>query len=87
MEIEWKLCDEFKEKWFENKMDKFGNYGRSIEQLLSNIKLCHSKRIFGKKPEFRRFINMEDIQNGYDSYLIHLQDNQQKKDYLNGLYV
>ena len=87
MEIEWKLCDEFKEKWFENKMDKFGNYGRSIEQLLSNIKLCHSKRIFGKNPEFRRFINMEDIQNGYDSYLIHLQDNQQKKDYLSGLYV
>ena len=85
-EIEWTLCEDFNDKWFEKKMDNFGNYGRSIEQLLSNIKLCHSKRIFGKAPEFRRVLNMEDINNGYASYLIHRQDNQ-KKDYLSGLYV
>lgn len=86
-EIKWTLCDEFHDKWFENKMDNFKYYGRSIEQFLSNIKLCHSKRIFGKNPDFRRIINMEDIQNGYNSYLNHLQDNQKKYDYLNGLYV
>lgn len=86
LEIEWSLCEDFNDKWFEKKMENFGNYGRSIEQFLSNIKLCHSKRIFGKSPEFRRVINMEDINNGYASYLIHIQDNQ-KKDYLHGLYV
>lgn len=36
-----------KRNWFENKKDNFKNYGRDVEILLSNTKICHGKRIFG----------------------------------------
>ena len=69
-DINWKIeNDNLDYRWFEEKKDNFKNYGRDIELLLSNIKISHSRRIFGKDIEFRKKINIDDFNNGYKEYL------------------
>jgi SpoVK/Ycf46/Vps4 family AAA+-type ATPase len=75
-----------KVKWFEDKKDEFKFFGRDMELLFSYIKICHSRRIYGKDINMRKLITLEDIDNGYKTFL----DNKQKKENNNilyGLYV
>lgn len=75
-----------KVKWFEDKKDEFKFFGRDMEILLSYIKICHSRRIYGKDINMRKLITLEDMDNGYKTFL----DNKQKKENKNilyGLYV
>ena len=60
-------CDT--EKWFESKMVEFKYFGRDVELLLSHIKICHSRRIFGQDENARKKINMDDINGGYKIFL------------------
>jgi len=75
-----------KVKWFEDKKDEFKFFGRDMELLFSYIKICHSRRIYGKDINMRKLITLEDMDNGYKTFL----DNKQKKENNNilyGLYV
>jgi SpoVK/Ycf46/Vps4 family AAA+-type ATPase len=74
-----------KVKWFEDKKDEFKFFGRDMELLFSYIKICHSRRIYGKDINMRKLITLEDMDNGYKTFL----DNKQKKEnnILYGLYV
>lgn len=80
----WTLdCDT--EKWFESKITEFKYFGRDVELLLSHIKICHSRRIFGQDVSNRKKINMEDINAGYK---VFLENNKQKINPIpDGLYV
>ena len=67
-EQNWTIdCDT--EKWFESKMGEFKYFGRDVELLLSHIKICHSRRIFGQDENARKKINMDDINGGYKIFL------------------
>lgn len=86
-DIQWTFDDDFHidENWFQQKLHFFTHFGRDIEQLLSNIKISHSKRIFGKDTSFRRKINIDDLNNGFDEYKKHKNKHEKKEIF--GLYV
>jgi len=63
------------DKWFENKMSEFKYFGRDVELLLVHIKICHSKRIFGKDECIRKKITIDDMNEGYKVFL----DNKKTK--------
>jgi len=84
----WDLDSEdmIKVKWFEDKKDEFKFFGRDMELLFSHIKVCHSRRIYGKSDIIRKLITIEDMDNGYKKFL----DNKKKtnkNNVLYGLYV
>ena len=56
-------------KWFESKMDTFKYFGRDVELLLSYVKICHSRRVFGKDESCKKKITMDDINAGYKVFL------------------
>lgn len=55
------------EKWFEENMDSFKNYGRDIENLFSKCKICHFRRIFGQQ-ETKKRITSEDLKRGFNKF-------------------
>lgn len=67
--INWKLEENvINVIWFEDKMDHFKNFGRDIEKFISNIKIVHAKRIFGKDIQYKKLINNDDIINGFNEF-------------------
>ncbi len=56
-------------KWFDNKMDYFKYYGRDMETLLAKTKISHSKRVFCKPESFKKKINIDDLNCGFDKYI------------------
>merc|ERR1711966_496391 len=54
--------------WFEKNMEYFKFYGRDMETLLSKIKIAHSRRVFCK-PDKKKYITIEDLNNGFDKFL------------------
>jgi hypothetical protein len=81
---DWSIdCDT--EKWFESKMSEFKYFGRDVELLLSHIKICHSRRIFGQDESVRKKINMDDINAGFKIFLENKKVKPIKVPY--GLYI
>ena len=75
----WKLDKEaIVEAWFQKYKDEFKHFGRDIEIFLTNIKICHGRRIYGSKNE-KKLITKDDIESGYENYLI----NRKKKNEMN----
>jgi len=66
-----KLNDFFKKNY-----DSFKNFGGDMETLLFNAKIAHSKRIFGKHPELRKKMTINDINSGFEFF----KNNKKKKD-------
>jgi hypothetical protein len=56
-------------------MSEFKYFGRDVELLLVHIKICHSKRIFGKDECIRKKITIDDMNEGYKIFL----DNKKTK--------
>jgi len=44
-------------------------FGRDIENLLTQIKRVHSRRVFTKKLEEKTLITQEDMNNGLEQFL------------------
>jgi len=90
-ESDWNFMDkeDVKVKWFEEKKKTFEHYGRDMEMLFTYMKVCHSKRIYGKSPDLRKKLTSEDMKEGYDMYV----QNKKKKNKIDdssafyGLYV
>jgi len=72
-EIGWKIDESLQlkqiEKFIEKNKDNFKNFGGDIDNLLLNIKIKHSLRIFGKNPALKKKVIMEDITNGYEEFI------------------
>lgn len=77
-EIEWKVCPELNENWFEEKMEYFKFYGRDMETLLSKIKIAHSRRVFCKKDE-KKYITLEDLNNGFNKFINNNEVKERKQ--------
>lgn len=79
----WKLDkDCISEKWFEKNKDEFKHFGRDVEILCTNIKICHGRRIYGKSKD-KKLITEEDIEKGYKCFL----KNRNKKEANPSLYA
>lgn len=78
-ELGWELVNDLSNKkmveWIESKKESFKHFGRDIEILLSHVKICHSRRVYGKSAELLKKITLEDLESGYKHFL----DNGKKK--------
>ncbi len=64
------------EKFINKNKKNFENFGGDIENFLLNIKIKHSVRIFGKNPNLKKIINMDDIKAAFDIYLKAKKDKE-----------
>jgi len=85
-ETEWTLTknDEVTVKWFEKNKKQFPNFGRDMELLFTYTKIAHSKRIYGKPPEHKKKITLEDVNAGFDIFMKNVKE---KDKVIYGLYV
>lgn len=65
----WKLDKKIDDNYFKNKMKDLKYFGRDIENLLTQIKRVHSRRVFTKKLEEKTLITQEDMNNGLEQFL------------------
>ena len=63
------------EKWFTKNKSAFTNYGRDMESLFTHTKISHSRRIYGKPDEQRKFLTMTDLEKGYEMFVKNKQEN------------
>lgn len=84
---EWQIIDDdvLSEKWFHSNKDHLKSYGRDIEILLTYVKICHSRRIYGKHKDIRKKITKSDMDSGLALMLV----NKEKKEklFISSLYV
>jgi len=59
--------------FFINNIEYFPHFGGDIETLLLNCRIQHSKRVMFLPKETKKILNMEDIENGFNSYLENRQ--------------
>jgi SpoVK/Ycf46/Vps4 family AAA+-type ATPase len=85
-ETEWSLLreDEISVKWFEKNKKQFPNFGRDMELLFTYTKIAHSKRIYGKSPEEKKKITLEDVDAGFDIFMKNVKE---KDKVIYGLYT
>jgi SpoVK/Ycf46/Vps4 family AAA+-type ATPase len=71
-QIKWSLHNDLKleevEKFIEKNKKHFEHFGGDIENLLLSIKIKHSTRVFGKNPDLRKKITMEDIKAAFEEF-------------------
>jgi replication-associated recombination protein RarA len=65
------LDTDFPLKWFEQRKDKFIQFGRDMESLFTYIKIAHGRRIYGKSNEYKKRLKKEDLDKGYEAFLSH----------------
>ena len=65
----WKLDEKIDDTFFKNKMKDLKYFGRDIENLLTQIKRVHSRRVFTRKLEEKTLITKEDMNNGLNQFL------------------
>ena len=75
-EINWSINikDDKLEEWFIKYIDKFKYFGRSIEDLITKVKIVHAKRIFGLSKDLHKVIELEDLDNGIKNLIIKQDD-------------
>jgi SpoVK/Ycf46/Vps4 family AAA+-type ATPase len=64
IENEWGFDDSFKESELSELFSDstlFNDNGGDTLVLFDKAKICHSKRVFGKKRKFKKYLNMSDI--------------------------
>lgn len=89
LEQTWILSEELSIKklveWLENKKENFKHFGRDIEILFSHVKICHSRRVYGKSSELLKIITLEDMDRGYKNFLEN--GKKKEKDFYCSLYL
>ena len=58
-------------QWFESHRKDFAYYGRDIEMLFTYTKVAHGRRIYGKSPELRKYLTIQDLNTGREYFLKH----------------
>lgn len=65
--------------WFDKNMESFKNYGRDVENLFSKCKICHFRRVFGRKEKIH-MITEEDLTKGFEKFKNFNKYNNNKKE-------
>ena len=84
---EWQVADDnvLSEKWFHANKDHLKSYGRDIEILLTYVKICHGRRIYGKHKDLRKKITRNDLDSGLGLLLANKEHTEQL--FISSLYV
>ena len=82
----WSLSNKINSDFFKDKKQDFQYFGRDIENFISQVRRCHSRRVFTLSNEEKTIITMEDLKIGFESFksLAKIKEN---KDFLNHLYI
>jgi len=79
-DMKWKFADDndikYLSTFFTKNISSFPDFGRSIENLLSNCKFVHARRVFGMHPKNKRKLSKADIEAGFDRFC----QNKKKED-------
>lgn len=73
-DINWKLSKDIENskeliQFFKTNHESFPHYAGDLETLVIHCKHEHSDRIFGKRPDKKGILTIDDISNGFDRYL------------------
>ena len=75
----WKLDNKISfdqiDEFMKINYDKFPNYGGDIETLFLKIKVAHSLRTIGNLPSSKKYLSIDDINEGLNTYM----DNKSQK--------
>lgn len=79
-------------EWFNKNLVYFKFFGRDIETLLSKVKICHSKRVFGMQETEKRKITYKDLEKGFEIFcsseeIKKRKENDEMKYRLSSLYI
>jgi SpoVK/Ycf46/Vps4 family AAA+-type ATPase len=74
------------ERWFNDKMKFFKNYGRDMELLLVYTKIAHGKRVYGKPVEMRKKISLADLEAGYKTFTKN-KNIKKEPEFLSSIYI
>jgi SpoVK/Ycf46/Vps4 family AAA+-type ATPase len=87
-ENDWKFVEEFNFMDLENifsQKDYFKNNGGDCLTLFDKAKICHSRRVFGKRRKFKKYLNIHDIHQAFE--LLKKQQAPKKDPIPFGMYV
>ena len=84
---DWEFIDDsiLNEKWFHTNKEHLTSYGRDIEILLTYVKICHGRRIYGKHKDLRKKITRNDLDTGLQLLLANKE--HKEKLFISTLYV
>lgn len=85
--INWKLQNTITEKYFYDKMDHLKYYGRDIENLITQIKRVHSRRVFTLNKNLKTVITKEDLDNGFNNFKKMKGNNETKNKLQDIMYI
>ena len=68
--------------FFKEHEEDFPFYGGDMETLLTSCKFCHSRRVAGHHPKFRRKLTRDDIEKGFARYM---SNKKKKKETFNSM--
>ena len=72
-------------QWFEKKINSFKYYGRDMDALFTYTKIAHGKRIYGKLPDIRKKISLDDLNKGYETFMKNKQE--PKPNFIKNMYI
>lgn len=89
LDQDWGFITEtvLQDKWFEERKEHFSSYGRDMELLFTYTKIAHGRRVYGKDKEFRKKITVEDLADGYKTFLTNKKIAKKDPMHLYGVYV
>lgn len=73
------------EKFIEENINTFNNFGGDIETLFMKCRIKHGSRVFNLHPKEKGIITMEDIKNAFDDFILskykrgHIDNNNNTK--------
>jgi len=75
-------------KFFGDRKDYFPHFGGDTETLFAKVKICHSRRVFGKPRYMKKQITYQDLKKGYELFKqnSHITRNGKSRPPL-GMYV
>ena len=90
-EGDWYINNDAKEKlskFFGDRKEYFPHFGGDTETLFAKVKICHSRRVFGKPRYMKKEITYQDLKKGYELFKqnSHLTRNKKNRPPL-GMYV
>lgn len=66
--------------FFENNKQYFKYFGRDVEKLFAKCKIAHAKRVLYCDPEFKKIINIDDLEKGLELYKENYSDDTKEID-------
>lgn len=90
-DAKWKINkNDIQSEWFDKHINDFKYFGRDMETLFSKVKIAHSKRVFCLSEKYKRTITREDLENGFNKFMLHKykkQDVEKMSDSIQQMYL